>query len=208
MSYVPAVVLLMIIYMTSLVGFTTAHQQAWYLYYTPYFILLNAVLLLLYQKEWSKPTFYFGASALFLGFAVEVIAVQTASLYGSYSFGETLGFKALGVPLVLPIYWLVNALSTACLVHKLPLKNPWILSAFGALLMVLLTGFIHQVAPKLNFWSISSPNGLLRLSLVWFLFGFALQYLFIRLKVSAKNPMAVYVYGGLLIFFVGVFSFL
>lgn len=208
MSYVPAVVLLMIIYMTSLVGFTTAHQQAWYLYYTPYFILLNAILLLLYQKEWSKSTLYFGASSILLGFVVEVIAVQTASVYGSYNFGETFGFRVVGVPLVLPIYWLVNALSTACLVHKLPLKNPWILSALGALLMVLLTGTIHQVAPKLDFWSISSPNGFLRLSLVWFLFGFALQYLFIHLKVGTKNPMAVYVYGGLLIFFVGLLSFL
>jgi putative membrane protein len=194
--------------MTSLVGFTTAHQQAWYLYYTPYFILLNAILLLLYQKEWSKSTLYFGASAILLGFSVEVLAVQTASLYGSYSFGETLGFRLAGVPLVLPIYWLVNALSTACLVNKLPLKNSWILSALGALLMVLLTGTIHQVAPKLDFWSISSPNGFIRLSLVWFLLGFALQYLFIRLKVSEKNPMAVYVYGGLLVFFVGVLSFL
>lgn len=208
MSYVPAVVLLMIIYMTSLVGFTTEHQQAWYLYYTPYFILLNAVLLLLYQKEWRKSTLYFGVSAIILGFLVEVLAVQTGSLYGSYHFGETFGLPLLAVPLVMPVYWLVNALSTACLVNKLPLKNPWLLSTLGALLMVLLTGIIHQVAPKLDFWSISSPNGFIRLSLVWFFLGFALQYLFIRLKVSSKNPMAVYVYGGLLIFFVGVFSFL
>jgi putative membrane protein len=194
--------------MTSLVGFTTAHQQAWYLYYTPYFILLNAILLLIYQKEWSKSTLYFGASAMLLGFVVEVIAVQTASIYGSYNFGGTLGIKLLGVPLVMPIYWLVNALSSACLVNKLPLKSPWVLSALGALLMILLTGIIHQVAPRLDFWSISSPNGFLRLSLIGFLFGFALQYLFIRLKISAKNPMAIYVYGGLLTFFVGVFSFL
>lgn len=208
MSYVPAVILLMVIYMASLVGFTTPHQQAWYLYYTPYFILLNAILLLFYQKEWSKSTFYFGASAMLLGFVVEVLAVQTTSLYGTYSFGTTLGLKAFGVPLVLPIYWLINALSTACLVHKLPLKNPWILSSFGALLMVLLTAIIHQVAPTLDFWSITSSSGLNRLSLVTFLVGFALQYLFIRLDVSTKNPIAVYVYGGLLIFFVGVFSFL
>lgn len=204
MSYVPAVILLMIIYMTSLVGFTTAHQQAWYLYYTPYFILLNAVLLLLYQKERSKSILYFGASALLLGFVAEVLAVQTNNL----SFGETLGFSFLGVPFIMPIYWFVNALSTACLVHKLPLKNPWVLSALGALLMVLLTGFIHQVAPKLDFWSISSPNGFMLLSLSSLVLGFALQYLFIRLKVPSKNPMAVYVYGGLLIFFIGVFSFL
>jgi putative membrane protein len=198
----------MVIYMASLVGFTTPHQQTWYLYYTPYFILLNVILLLIYQKEWNKSNLYFGASAIVLGFVVEVLAVQTASLYGSYNFGKTLGFRVLGVPLIMPIYWFLSALSTACLVNKLPLKNPWVLSTFGALLMVFLTGIIHQVASALDFWSISSSNSLIRLSLVWFLVGFALQYLFIRLKASAKNPMAIYVYGGLLIFFVGVFSFL
>jgi putative membrane protein len=194
--------------MTSLVGFTTEHQKAWYLYYTPYFILLNAILLFLYQKEWSKSVLYFGASTILLGFTVEVLAVQTNSLYGSYSFGETFGVTTLGVPLVMPIYWLVNAFSSACLVNKLPLKNPWVLSTLGALLMVLLTGIIHLVAPKLDFWSISTPNDLLRLSFVWFFLGFALQYLFIRLNINSKNPIAVYVYGGLLVFFVGVFSFL
>ena len=208
MSYTPAVILLMVIYMTSLVGFTTAHQQAWYLYYTPYFILLNAILLLFYQKERSKSTLYFSVSTILLGFTVEVIALQTGSLYGPYTFGETLGVAVLGVPLVMPVYWLVNALSTACLVNKLPLKKPWLLSTLGALLMILLTGVIHLLAPQLGFWSIASANGLIRLSLVGFLTGFALQYLFIRLKLSPKNPMAVYVYGGLLIFFLGVFSFL
>lgn len=208
MSYVPAVILLMIIYMASLVGFTTPHQQAWYLYYTPYFILLNALLLLVYQKEWSKSVLYFGASAILIGFTVEALTIQTSSLYGTYTFGKTLGISFLGVPLVMPIYWFVNALSTASIASKLPLKNSWVRCTLGAVLMVLLTAVIHQVAPKLDFWSMSSNNSLIRLSLVWFLVGFALQYLFIRLNTSSKNPMAVYVYGGLLIFFVGVFSFL
>jgi len=208
MSYVPAVILLMIIYMTSLVGFTTPHQQAWYLYYTPYFILLNAILLLLYQKEWNKSSFYFIVSTIFLGFVVEFLALQTPIVYGSYKFGNTFGLSLLGVPLAMPIYWLVSALSTACLASKLPLNNPWMRSMFGASFMVLLTGIIHQVAPILDFWSITSSNSLLRLSFVWFSAGFTLQYLFIRLNVSTKNPMPVYIYGGLLIFFIGVFSFL
>lgn len=208
MSYVPAVILLMIIYMASLVGFTTPHQQAWYLYYTPYFILLNAFLLFVYHKEWNKSMVYFGAATLLLSFSIETLAIQTNNIYGNYSFGKTLGFSLLGVPLVLPIYYLVNSLSTACIVDKFPLKNIWLQSSMGALMMIVLTGFIHQVASPLDFWFIEGEHASFRFLTVSFLVGFVLQYLFLRLKISTKNPMAVYVYGGLLIFFVGVFSFL
>ncbi|WP_052599471.1 hypothetical protein [Aureispira sp. CCB-QB1] len=204
MSYVPAVILLMIVYMASLVGFTTPHQQAWYLYYTPYFILLNALLLFLYQKEWNKSVFFFIASTLILSLGIETLMTQTIP----YSFGKTLGFSLLGIPLVMPIYWLVNAFSTACIIHKSPLKNQWLQIISGALLMTGLTGLIHQVAPKLDFWTIASTNGNSLFFAVVFLWSLVCQYLFARLQVSSKNSMAIYIYGGLLIFFIGVFSFL
>ena len=93
MSPTPAVILLMIVYMASLIGFTTPHQQAWYLYYTPYFILLNVVMLFLYQRPKDKAMALFSGGTFLVAITVEAIAVNTHTLYGIYSFGESLGPK-------------------------------------------------------------------------------------------------------------------
>ncbi|BDS10343.1 carotenoid biosynthesis protein [Aureispira anguillae] len=208
MSYIPAVILLMIIYMASLVGFITPHQQAWYLFYTPFFILLNAILLGIYHKNWNKTTLQYILWSATIGFLVELLAVQTGFTYGDYQFGDTLGFSLLGVPLIMAVYWLVLAYSTACLSAKLPVNNSALKIGTGALLMAGLTGLIQQVATPLDFWSLQGNGSFFRLIGIVFLVGLGLQYLFIRLKVNSKNPIALYVYGGLALFFTGLISFL
>lgn len=207
MSPVPAVILLMIVYMASLIGFTTPHQQAWYLYYTPYFLLLNGLILLLYQRDWNQQLGFFLASTMLLGSLVEGLGVHTGWLYGNYSFGETLGWKIAEVPAVLPVYWLVVVGSTAILAAKLLPNNSWGRILLSTALALGLTVLLQQVAAPLDFWFLESGK-LVQYILVQSLAVALLQYLFVAWKVSSKNAIAGYVYGGLLIFWVGVVSFL
>lgn len=208
MSYVPAVILLMVIYMTSLVGFITPHQQTWYLYYTPYFILLNALLLGLYHKNWNKGIFKFIVATLSIGMFIEIIAVQSTVLYGNYRFGNSLGLQIMEVPLIMPIYWFILSYSTAIIVEKLPLKNQWISINIAAILMTGLSGLIQQVAAPLDFWYLEGTTNLVRYLSLYFGVGLGIQYLFQQLTIDAKNPIAIYVYGGLLVFFLGLLNFL
>lgn len=207
MSHVPAIILLMIVYMASMIGFTTPHQQAWYLYYTPYFLLLNALIFAAYQKQWNKQLVSFWASVLVTGCLVEVIAVHTSVLYGNYFFGGSLGHKIVGVPIIMPIYWLIVVASTAVIAGKLLPKNALGRILLGALLTIGLSLLIQQVAVRLDFWYVTT-NQLWRYLLVQLIINVFLQYLFIRWRVSSENVIAGYIYGGLLIFFIGVVSFL
>lgn len=207
MSPVPAVIILMIVYMASLIGFTTPHQQAWYLYYTPYFLLLNGLILLVYQKGWDKKWGLFLGSTLLVGALVEALAVHSGWLYGSYSFGENLGWKVAEVPAVMPIYWLVVVVSSAILAAQLFSQNTLGRVALGTTLTVGLTVLVQQVAAQLGFWYVEAEKLGQYIAVQSLVVAF-LHYLFVYWKASSKNAIAGYVYGGLLIFFVGVVSFL
>ncbi len=207
MSPVPAVIVLMLVYMASLIGFTTPHQQAWYLYYTPYFLLLNLIILLVYQRKWHRYLGFFGGVVLITAALIEGIAVETNALYGPYSFGASLGYQLSGVPLIMPVYWLIIVGSTAILAAKLLPKSAIGRVLIGTGLSLGLTILVQQVASRLDFWYLE-PTQLWQYALVQGIVIGLLQALFIFWKVSSSNKMAGYIYGGLLIFFVGVVSFL
>lgn len=207
MSPVPAVLVLMLIYMASLIGFTTPHQQAWYLYYTPYFLLLNLVMLLVYQRVWNRHLVFFGGIVLITAALVEGIAVKTNALYGNYFFGASLGYQIAAVPIIIPIYWLVIITSTAILAAKIAPKSSVGRVLLGTGLTLGLILLIQQVASRLDFWHLA-PTQIWQYALVQGIVALVLHFLFIHWKVSSNNRIAGYVYGGLLIFFIGVVSFL
>ena len=155
MTYVPAVITLMLLYMTALVGFTTEHQRAWYLFYVPFFLLLNALFLFLYHQKWNKAAVGYVCACLGLGFVVESLAVNTGLIFGEYRFGDSLGITVMGVPLVMAFYWFMLAYSAACLAAKLPPKNRLVRAIIGALLMAILAGIVQQVAAPLDFWHLA-----------------------------------------------------
>lgn len=207
MTPVPAVIILMIVYMASMIGFTTPHQQAWYLFYTPHFLLLNLLILLVYQRQWDKTLGFFFGSTLVVSSLVEYLAVYSDVLYGNYSFGASLGPQLGSVPIIMPIYWLVIVGSTAILAAKIRPQNSIGRIIMGTTLSLSLMVLIQQVATRLDFWYLES-------SLLWqyiLVQGLAislLQYLFVRWRVTKENIIAGYVYGGLFIFFIGIISFL
>lgn len=205
MPYLPAVLLLMLIYMASMIGFTTPHQQGWFLYYTPHMVVLNALLLVLYHRPYRWSFFAFLGLSCLWGTAVEVLALRTGAVYGAYAFGDSLGPLVFGMPWVMPLYWWVLAYSSASLSSQLLSARTAAKVILGTLLMAGLALLIQQVAAPLDFWKAESGW---YYGLTWGCSGLVLQLAWHRWKVADSNRIAGFVYGGLLIFFLGVWLFL
>lgn len=205
MPYVPAVVLLMLIYMASLVGVTMEHQRDWFLFYTPHIIVFNALLLALYHRPYRWPMGAFLVGSLVVGAVVEGASVYTGMPYGDYAYGNRLGPMVAGVPLILPLYWWILAYSSGRLAGGLGAQNDFLKILLGATLMAGLAVLIQSVAAPLGFWYAEATW---RYGLSWWLAGVVLQMLWRRWSVADSNAIAGYVYGGLLIFFAGIVLFL
>lgn len=209
MTYVPAVIVLMIIYMTSLVGLTSPNQHEWYLFFSPHFIALNALFLVLYHKNWNKEAIAYILGAAIFGLGFEYLAQSTNAIYGPYSFGDILEPSIGNTPLVMGLYWLILTYSSASIATKFPVKNKYALSALGTALMLFLALLIQTPGYNLTFWYYAEDSiPVIRYALVLSVVGFIWQYLFQHFKVDGSNKMSIYVYGGFVIFFVGLWMFL
>lgn len=202
MSYKASVIVLLVIYMTAMIGLITPSQRGWYLSYLPYFMLLNAIFLVAYAEEKNKTLLIFGSLTFLGSFLVEYIGTKLA--WSNY--GQSFGWLVDGVPVTMAIFWLVVVYSSCSMAGKLP-ANKGVKTATATVLSVILFAVVHQVAFLLDFWNVNRDNPVYNF-IVPVTISLVFSFLFFTLKLSPKNKMAIYVYGGLFIFFVGMIMFL
>ncbi len=173
---------------------------------TPINLLLSFALLIWTQKE-KKPSFYlFVAIVFFVGFAAEVIGVNTGLLFGNYSYGNALGFKWQQVPLMIGINWIIIiyccGISVTTLLRNIiqpasdslpqpsnTLKSLSVITD-GATLAVMFDWLMEPVAVKLGFWKWNGEIPVYNY-ICWFVISLVLLALFHLCKFNKQNKFAV-----------------
>jgi bisanhydrobacterioruberin hydratase len=209
MSPFPGTIILMLYYLSYLTGLTSGGQEAWFMKYAASIFYLNSLMLLIYHRKRDFVNILYFCGVATAGFAFELTASHTDMIYGNYSFGKSLGLSVSGVPYAIGLYWLVLTLCSGCFAAKLKINSSNLRAVIAAVLQTGMAILIFQVATKLDFWNISLSNeSMIRFALVNLTFSFILQYLFIKMKVSTQNRIAVYAYLLLIVFFGGLIIFI
>lgn len=136
------------------------------------------------------------------GFTVEAIGVNTGWLFGDYEYGQELGWKVLGVPVVLGLNWYCVVVASAHLVLRwAPTTWPLLVRAtiVGWLCMAL-DFLIEPVAMHYDFWDWKGHIVPLFNYVCWWLFAtiFASVYLY---YVRVVNKTAHLLFFVWLVFF-------
>jgi putative membrane protein len=127
------------------------------------------------------------------GFIIEWVGVHTGTLFGDYSYQSALGFKILGIPLVIGLNWYCIVLASVSIAHYLKV-NTLLKAIIAALLCVFLDVLIEPVAIKYDFWDWSSNEIPLYNYLCWFIFSFIFALVALRyLKRSSKIATALFI---------------
>jgi len=137
-------------------------------------------------------------------FFSEWIGVNYGWLFGSYQYGDSLGFKIDGVPLIMGANWLLLGLVCRDVVKKI-ITNHWLIIIFSALLMVLIDTLIEPLSNRLDFWT--WKNNIIPFSNYkdWFLIALLNQYIFSFLKF--KKDMFFWSFGYIIILVLFFISF-
>ena len=192
--------LVLLFHITGFVGLAFSQDKAFYLKYTPLTLLLTAGLLGLFQEGRGWGFWLFVAQAFMLGFVAEFIGVNTGALFGSYTYGATLGPKYVEVPWLIGLNWVVVTYCAGILTSYLPL--PGLLRVLvGAALMVGFDLCLEPVAGRYDFWHWTGNIIPLRNFRDWFLLSALLQLLFLRADFPKRNPLVPLVYLVQLLFF-------
>lgn len=156
---------------------------------TPYFLVINAVLLLflIYPME-DKKLFFYLIFVYLNTFILEVLGVATQKIFGPYHYGQTLGLKFLEVPLIIGLNWTLIILGGLRIAQQY-FKNSIMRSLFVGLFAVGIDFFIEPVAIFLDYWTWTSSSIPLQNYIVWFLTAFFNALLFFVLKIKLKSTL-------------------
>lgn len=181
--------LAVVIYGVGLTGFLIPELEPWMMRLTPVNILMAMAAALFFHKKWNAR---FVAAALMIalgGYCIEVAGVKTGAIFGAYKYQSTLGFSALGVPLILSVNWFFLVYATRSVAQSW-VKDPLLLALLAAAMMTGYDFIMEPVAVRYDFWTWDAGFIPTQNYIAWFIISFCFHYLFLKWVPMNSNPFA------------------
>lgn len=156
---------------------------------TPYTLLMNLLLLMLFHKPWTVKHIVLFAVIAVSGFLVEVAGVQSGLVFGDYQYDHVLGTKIFGTPLIIGVNWLMLIYFVYHLTGRTKINRLLQIIA-GALMMVTYDIFLEPVAIRMNMWNWSDNEIPVQNYVAWFFISIVFLSLLHIFKVKAENKIS------------------
>ena len=155
-------------------------QKEFFLSTSPFAILISFILLILNYNFRQKGFFTALISIITIGFLVEFLGVNYDLFFGSYEYGNNLGYKIGGVPIIMSINWLVLIFLTGSFTEKIIPNSLPLKVIFASLLMVFIDIFLEICAPKLDYWKFNEEVVPMSNYNSWFIISAICLYIYFR----------------------------
>ncbi|MEO0551786.1 MAG: carotenoid biosynthesis protein [Bacteroidota bacterium] len=193
-----SIIVIWLFQVSGIVGISLGFED-WFITKTPLNLTIVTVLLL-----WNYPLnspFKIIIALIFFsaGMMAEWIGVHYDFLFGAYHYGDNLGIKIDGVPIIIGLNWAILALITGTIARNIT-KHQILQIVFGALLMVFLDFFLEVSAPKFDFWYWQIGHAPVRNFITWFLLAALLQWILQSSKIIGNLSFSVHLYLAQLTF--------
>lgn len=185
--------------LSAIIGISLGYHD-WFIGKTPLNLLIMATLLVLNFPIKSRKKIIIVLSFIAISILLEWIGVHYGILFGQYTYGQNLGSKIDGVPILIGVNWAVLIFCTAAIADNL-LKDRILKILLGALLMVFLDFFIETSAPLFDFWTWEIGFAPLRNFVAWFFISAALHFIYHQSKIKGDFTFSSHLYAAQLIFF-------
>jgi uncharacterized membrane protein len=165
--YVIAAAVILILHVVGFYGIAFSDWEGLFLQLSPVTLLVTTGILLLFQKTWDRRFVRFLLISILSGYLIELVGVRTEFLFGGkYVYGNNLGPKLSGVPMIMGVLWFLlsySATSTMKWLKDLTGFFKWRISRAiaGALLMVMLDYCLEPAASNMDFWQWGEDVGML-----------------------------------------------
>ena len=155
-------------------------QKDFFLSTSPFAILISFILLLRNYNIRQKGFITALISIITIGFLVEFLGVNYDLFFGSYEYGNNLGYKIGGVPIIMSINWLVLIFLTGSFTEKIIPNSLPLKVIFASLLMVFIDIFLEICAPKLDYWKFNEEIVPMSNYNSWFIISAICLYIYFR----------------------------
>ena len=182
-------------------------QKDFFLIMSPLAILITFILLILNYDFKQKGFITALISIITIGFLVEFLGVNYDLFFGSYEYGNNLGYKIGGVPIIMSVNWLVLIFLAGSFTEKIIPNSLLLKVLFGSLLLVFLDIFLEVCAPKLDYWKFNEEVVPISNYNSWFIISAICLYIYFKLikekeYTLSTNMLAIhFAFFGLLSIF-------
>tara|TARA_Y100000992_G_scaffold114659_1_gene74948 strand:- start:22 stop:645 length:624 start_codon:yes stop_codon:yes gene_type:complete len=171
---------------------------------TTFVAILIPLCLYFYRANLQKKEWLTIFLVYIITFFSEWIGVNYGWLFGSYIYGNSLGFKIGGVPLLIGLNWVLLALVSRQISSKL-FSSKWLVIFVSAILMVLIDVIIEPLSGNLDFWYWEMSTIPLSNYRDWFLVAVLNQWLLSFVKTNNKMFFWSLGHVGVLVIFFASF---
>ena len=185
---------------SGIIGILSSYSE-WFLGYTSLNLLIYVVLIIWNLENISKKVLIAFSIPFFIGFFTEYLGVNYGLLFGTYSYGNNLGIKIWGVPLMICVNWALLTFITADLSRVIH-KNIIIRSLLGGLLMMILDMIIEVSAPRFDFWQFENNTVPLKNYIAWFIIGSIAHFLYNQISLKTHVKLSIHILVAITFFFV------
>ncbi len=168
---------------------------------TPINLIMAACFLFYFQEDKNKDFIRFFILVFAAGFAIELLGVETGKIFGTYHYGEALGFKIKETPVLIGLNWVVLTYCSGMIAQNFS-KSYFIQSLLGALLMVIFDYSIELYASRADYWYWQNDQIPLQNFIAWFVFSFFFNLLFTLFRFKKDNPLALFLFLIQFLFFI------
>ena len=194
------ILLILIFHFVGMLGLTFSQTNDFFLFLTPFHLLLTFILLLA-SRSYSKKFFFSTLFIVFFGFLIEVIGVYTGILFGGYKYGDNLGLQVFSVPLVIGLNWFILVFGTRGVVNYF-FDKKYLQIILSSILMVLLDFLIEPVAIEFGWWSWDIVSVPLQNYIMWFLVSLIMQFVISRNNNEISKSISFSLLLSQIIFFI------
>lgn len=190
--------ILWLFHVSGIIGILYGNSD-WFISATPLNLSINFLLLLL-NCNGHKLFFPMVIIGFLTGMITEILGVQWGWIFGDYQYLEALGYKVLGVPVLIGVNWALLAVITGAIAQQF-YENIIMRIIIGVALMLFLDLLIEPIAPMLDFWVFEGGEAPLQNYIGWAAVAFFLQFIFHFFKISVEGWFPHQLYLLQIIFF-------
>ena len=174
---------------------------------TPLNLFISTTLLFVNQTNATRMKFFIVFVIFFVGMIAEILGVQYGLIFGNYQYGNNLGLKLLGVPILIGFNWVVLTVICGSISSKIFKKSKVLSIIFGITLMLLIDITLEPIAPVLDYWEFSGSKAPLQNYIGWGITSLITQTLYQYFYKTKEFIFSINLFIAQFLFFLG-FNFL
>ena len=173
---------------------------------TPLNLFISSTLLFVNQKSLNKKEVVIVFLIFSIGMIAEILGVNYGLIFGKYDYGDNLGLKLLGVPLLIGLNWVVLTFICGSISNHF-IKNKYLSIIVGIIFMLIIDITLEPIAPTLDYWEFSGSIAPIQNYIGWAFTSLLTLSIYQFYYSSKEFTFSINLFLAQFLFFVG-FNFL